>query len=226
MKKLIIFSFLIATCNLSFSQTKKIPFIVEDPYDGKKIMKNTKGDTIWEIFKDGKVAQRDSDYGRIQKDSKGDTIWVKYGKVDAAAAEEAHQKADFLEEIKTAKNNKCPIDIYTGADKQALKNIVINDWKKSSPDLKILKVYITGQQWERKTGYDLNNKNAAKYDNSILNIVIIYEATEPELIENKMAKTTSSYLYKNNLNAGSKPALNKNYDNSNRDSFILLSNVK
>ena len=154
MKKVILFSSLIVVSSLALSQTQKIAFTVEDPYGGKKVLKNTKGDTIWEIFKEGKVAQRDPNYGRIEKNANGDTIWVKYAneKNKEAEEEESHtvSKADM---IASAKVTECPVDVYTGADKQALKNIVMSDWKKIvGPDSKLLKVYITGSQWVTKKG--------------------------------------------------------------------------
>ena len=214
--------------------------MVENPDGGRKLLKNSKGDTIWEVFKDGKVARRDPYYGRIEKDAKGDTLWIKYGKEEESEEHDAdHQtsdqfgrklgKVDLAEITKRANETKCPADAYSGADKQALKNIVIADWNKldlvQNTKYKLLKVYITGTQWQTQKGYDKVGASYSKYDNSTLKIKMVYETTEPDEMKAKVARIQEGYLYKNNLNTGSKTELGKVAWEDYR-SYIFISNVK
>jgi len=140
-------------------------------------------------------------------------------------AEESHHKADLLAEIEKAKNTKCPVDKYAGADKQALKNLVIKEWKENAGEnVKLIKVYITGSQWERFKGYSRDGSSYNKYDNSKLAVAIIYQTNNATEAEAKVALVEYSYVWKNHIN-GNKMNLGKD-GNSQGPEYIYLSNIK
>jgi hypothetical protein len=95
-----------------------------------------------------------------------------------------------------------PIDKYKGADKEKHRAAVIKMYNESTSQNncrsgKVLKVYFTDDQWNRKTGIDWNN-NGQSYDNSFLNVAIVVSDYEnPE-----KANVLYSYVVKDNLNAG------------------------
>lgn len=141
---------------------------------------------------------------------------------------ESHNNADFNDKMEGIEKVKCPVDGYTGADKQSLKNSIITEWNEKNREnengAKILKVYITGKQWERKTGYDgLGTGTASKFDVSTLDVQIIYQTNNSKEIAAKVATIEYTKVCKDHLNPGKKAYLSANVEEG---PYIYLSVIK
>jgi len=179
-------------------------------------------------------------------------------KNEIATIVETNQKNVAISNTDSAKNvrNKkevydlasktlCPKDAYTGSDKAALKTAVINAWAKDPDCLgkyKILKVYITGISWSKEKGYNYSKSNDSfkKYDESFLDVSVVYVPKDGSVIYNKaeapdVAEIFHYSLVKDHINKGkvdyiafSCHHLNADGGNllANNNKYILKSNVK
>lgn len=56
---------------------------------------------------------------------------------------------------------KPPVSKYAGADAASLKALIMETLKRDYPDIKILKVYLTGTKWEKDEGYNYSFGNSS-----------------------------------------------------------------
>lgn len=124
----------------------------EDSEDAKKIraLKQEMYDMIYQTKDNAKLLNSDSAKAEISK-------------------KELYEKAG---------KTSCPADNYKGSDKSALKSKIINEWANDDmcgKDYKILKVYITGEDWEKAQGYDYSRSQDSfkKYDESALKVAVV-----------------------------------------------------
>jgi len=103
--------------------------------------------------------------------------------MDASAAKEYQVKLDAAKQsIKQSEallikdiiaSNEVPQDRYNGADKEDLKNLAIETWKKSEPNAEVLGVYFPAQEWKRETSWRYSAGVWSKSDRSKLQAQLI-----------------------------------------------------
>ncbi|MBC7864184.1 MAG: hypothetical protein IAF38_14500 [Bacteroidia bacterium] len=154
-------------------------------------------------------------------------------KIAAIRGEERAKKegaANYKAQVyKSASSTTCPVDEYKGADKVALKAKIKQAWeadKKCCNQCKILKIYITGEKWERSKGYDgSNSTNTYRYyDESLLSVEVVWQATNAEFKE-EIATIASYSLIKDNTDGGSVMYTDDHCNKMNAGK-MLIANIK
>lgn len=103
-------------------------------------------------------------------------------------------------------------EIYTGTDKEQIREYVRKKWKEKYPKDEVLKIYLPEKEWQKEDGKFFDNqKNETKYyDKSLLVLVVVkkekdiaemwqadlkrHENTKDEIILLQINKTPDTYL--------------------------------
>lgn len=103
-------------------------------------------------------------------------------------------------------------EIYTGADKEQIREYVRKKWQEKYPKDEILKIYLPEKEWQKEDGKFFDNqKNETRYyDKSLLVLVVVkkekniaemwqadlkrHESTKDEIILMHINKTPDTYL--------------------------------
>lgn len=104
--------------------------------------------------------------------------WNNRDKIAASAdsLRTAKRKQDFID---GAYATSCPKENYAGSDKETIKKNLKIAWSKDTQCLDqydILKVYITGEGWDKEQGYDYSKSSDSfkKYDLSYLDVAVVF----------------------------------------------------
>jgi len=101
---------------------------------------------------------------------------------EAEAAERAAANAEA--EMKRLAETEAPKMIYEGKDRKKLLTKVKKHWKKKYPKDKLLKVWITTESWDRKTGTRWNKQSSEYYDESWLQAAVAVKDKEDKRLAN------------------------------------------
>lgn len=103
-------------------------------------------------------------------------------------------------------------ELYTGSDKEQIREYVRSKWKQKYPKDEILKIYLPEKEWQKEDGKFFDNqKNQTRYyDKSLLVLVVLkkekdiaemwqadlkrHESTKDEIILLQINKTPDTYL--------------------------------
>lgn len=108
------------------------------------------------------------------------------GKVEQLVAKlDAQNKEQrAAEEMKRIAETEAPKMIYEGKDSKQLIGKVKTYWGKKYPKDKILKVWLTTDSWERKTGSRWNNNSSEWYDESWLEAAVAVKDEDNKAVAN------------------------------------------
>jgi len=103
-----------------------------------------------------------------------------------------------VEKLKTeyrrtaAEKYRLPAEKYSGGDKAKLKKMVLDKWKETHPNDKVLGVRFHMADWQRKKESNYNNGTWYHYDNSVLAVLVAVKTSA------ELATVYPAYVNKNN----------------------------
>jgi hypothetical protein len=135
------------------------------------------------------VIKGENDPAVLELDKKFTTVKKKINDIEIAMAEE------LLGSV------RAPEDMYSGSDKNKLKKMIEQEWKKLYPNDKILAVRLNSADWKRTTDWKWNNSGWYKVDTSVLPARVILK-TDNNIATIYPAFINKDHLKNNRLNVG------------------------